>query len=90
MMLIHSIGLSVPTVCGLIVPFRELMPVFLTTLLFVLLGLVIFALAFVVIAKVAPFSVRKELEEDQNIALAIVIAAVILGSAMIIAAAING
>ena len=37
-----------------------------------------------------PFSVRKEIEEDQNIALAIVIASVILGSALIIAAAIHG
>jgi putative membrane protein len=90
MMLIHSIGLYVPTVCGLIVPFRELMPVLVTTLLFVLLGLVIFALAFVVIEKVTPFSVRKEIEEDHNVALAIVIASVIFGSALIIAAAIHG
>ena len=89
-MLIHSIGFNVPTVFGLIVPFRELMPVLVTSLLFVLLGLVIFALAFLVIEKVAPFSVRKELEEDHNVALAIVIAAVILGSSLIIAAAIHG
>jgi putative membrane protein len=90
MMLIHSIGLYVPTVYGLIVPFRELMPVLVTTLLFVLLGLVIFALAFVVIQKVTPFSVRKEIEEDHNVALAIVIASVIFGTALIIAAAIHG
>ena len=89
-MLIHSIGLYVPTMCGLIVPFRELLPVLVTTLLFVLLGLVIFALAFVVIQKVTPFSVRKEIEEDHNVALAIVIASVIFGTALIIAAAING
>jgi uncharacterized membrane protein YjfL (UPF0719 family) len=90
MMLIHSIGLYVPTVCGLIVPFRELLPVLVTTLLFVLLGLLVFALAFLVIEKVTPFSVRKELEDDHNVALAIVIASVILGSALIIAAAIHG
>jgi putative membrane protein len=42
-----------------------------------------------VITKVAPFSVRKEIEDDQNIALAIVIASVILGSALIIAAAVH-
>ncbi|MDQ3172271.1 MAG: DUF350 domain-containing protein [Acidobacteriota bacterium] len=89
-MLIHSIGLYVPTMCGLIVPFRELLPVLITTLLFVLMGLVIFTLAFVIIEKVTPFSVRKELEEDHNVALAIVIASVILGSALIIAAAIHG
>jgi hypothetical protein len=34
--------------------------------------------------------VRKEIEEDHNVALAIVIAAVILGSAIIIAAAVHG
>ena len=37
----------------------------------------------------APFSVRKEIEDDQNVALAIVIASVILGSALIIAAAVH-
>jgi putative membrane protein len=89
-MLIHLIGLYIPMVCGMIVPFRDLLPVLVTTLLFVLLGLLIFALAYVVIDKVTPFSVRKELEEDHNVALAIVIASVILGTALIIAAAIHG
>jgi uncharacterized membrane protein YjfL (UPF0719 family) len=67
-----------------------IMPVLVTTLVFVILGLIIFALAFFVIAKATPFSVRKEIEEDQNVALAIVIASVILGSALIIAAAVHG
>ncbi len=89
-MLIHLIDLNLPAVFGLIVPFRELLPVLVTTMLFVLLGLVIFALAYMVIDKVTPFSVRKELEEDHNVALAIVIASVILGTALIIAAAIHG
>ncbi|HEY9500394.1 MAG TPA: DUF350 domain-containing protein [Pyrinomonadaceae bacterium] len=75
---------------GLIVPLEGLIPILVTTLVFVLLGLIVFALAFLVIAKSSPFSVRKEIEEDQNIALAIVIASVILGSALIIAAAIHG
>jgi uncharacterized membrane protein YjfL (UPF0719 family) len=78
------------SIVGLVVSLEALLPVLVTTLVFVLLGLVIFALAFLVIAKVTPFSVRKEIEEDQNTALAIVIAAVILGSALIIAAAIHG
>lgn len=90
MMLIDSIGFKTSSVYGLIVPLRELLPVLVTTLLFVLLGLVVFALAFLVIEKVAPFSVRRELEEDQNVAIAIVIGSVILGSALIIAAAIHG
>jgi uncharacterized membrane protein YjfL (UPF0719 family) len=73
-----------------VVPLEGLLSTLITTLVFVVLGLIIFTLAFFVIAMATPFSVRKELEEDQNIALAIVIASVILGSALIIAAAIHG
>ncbi len=80
----------ISSIPGLAIPMETLLPVVVTTIVFVLLGLIIFALAFVIIAKSTPFSVRKEIEEDQNIALAIVIASVILGSALIIAAAIHG
>lgn len=54
------------------------------------LGIALFALAFWIIVKVTPFSLRKEIEEDQNTALAIIIAAVILGIALIVSAAIQG
>ena len=74
---------------GLFIPMENLLPVVVTTLVFVVIGLIVFALAFLVIAKAAPFSVRKEIEDDQNIALAIVIGSVILGSALIIAAAVH-
>lgn len=83
-MLIDSIA-----ALGFAIPLEGLLPVIVTTLVFVLIGLIVFALAFLVIAKAAPFSVRKEIEDDQNIALAIVIASVILGSALIIAAAVH-
>ena len=76
-------------ILGLAIPLEGLLPVVVTTLVFVVIGLIIFALAFLIIAKAAPFSVRKEIEDDQNIALAIVIASVILGSALIIAAAVH-
>jgi uncharacterized membrane protein YjfL (UPF0719 family) len=66
------------------------LPVVVTTLVFVVIGLIVFALTFFVITKATPFSVRKEIEDDQNVALAIVIASVILGSALIIAAAVHG
>ena len=78
------------TYFGLVVPMESLLPVFVTTLVFVVFGLIVFALAFFVIAKATPFSVRKEIEEDHNVALAIVIASVILGCAIIIAAAVHG
>jgi len=55
-----------------------------------LLGLILFAVAFWIIVKVSPFSIRKEMEEDQNIALGIVIGSVIIGIALIVAAAIHG
>ena len=49
-----------------------------------------FAISFFVIKLVTPFSIRKEIEEDQNTALAIMIGSVILGLSIIIAAAIGG
>ena len=75
---------------GFVVPIEGILPVFVTTLVFVVFGLIVFALAFLIIAKATPFSVRKEIEEDHNVALAIVIGAVILGTALIIAAAVHG
>ena len=77
-------------VFGVVVPLESLLPTFVTTLVFVLLGLLVFALTFLIITKATPFSVRKEIEEDHNVALAVVIASVILGSAIIIAAAVHG
>ena len=75
---------------GLIVKLEELGPVLATTSIFVLIGLIVFAIAFLIVVLVSPFSVKKEIEEDQNIALAIIIGALIIGIAMIIAAAIQG
>lgn len=75
---------------ALIVKLEDILPVLITTIVFVLLGLIVFAIAYLIIVKVSPFSVRKEIEDDQNIALGIVIGAVILGVAIIIASAING
>lgn len=64
--------------------------VLLWSLVYAVIGVVIFGLAFWVVTKVTPFSVRKEIEEDQNIALGIIIGAVILGISIIIGAAITG
>lgn len=57
---------------------------------FALLGIAVFALAFLLMSKLSPFSIRKEIEHDQNTALAILMGSVILGVAHIIAAAISG
>lgn len=63
---------------------------FLVTMGYALMGLLAFALAFIIIVKMTPFSLRKEIEEDHNVALSIVMAAVILGVAMIVAATVQG
>lgn len=70
--------------------FEHMMNQFVGSLMFSFLGLIVFAIAFWLIVKIAPFSVRQELEKDQNVALGIVIAAVIIGIAMIISAAVHG
>ena len=57
---------------------------------FAALGIAIFAAAFWIFVKTAPFSVKKEIAEDQNTALAIVMGSVILGLSIIIAASVNG
>ena len=53
------------------------------------IGIVVFALAFFVMVKISPFSVQKEIEEDQNISLGILMGSVIIGLAMIISAVVG-
>jgi len=63
---------------------------FLVTVAYTVFGLIVFGVAFWLITKLVPFSMRKEIEDDQNTALGIVIGAVILGLAIIIASTIHG
>lgn len=60
------------------------------SLVYCLIGVVMFAISFMIIKMVTPFSIRKEIEEDQNTALAVMIGSVILGLSIIIAAAVGG
>jgi uncharacterized membrane protein YjfL (UPF0719 family) len=73
-----------------VVPMNQMLDLIVETLAFTIIGLILFAVAYGIIVKVSPFSIRKELEEDQNIALGIVIASVIIGIALIVAAAVHG
>jgi uncharacterized membrane protein YjfL (UPF0719 family) len=75
---------------AMIVEFDKLLPVLATTLIFVFIGLIIFGLAYLIVVLVTPFSVKKEIEEDQNTALAIIIGSLIIGIALIISSAIQG
>jgi len=63
------------------------------SVLYSAIGIVMFAAGFLVIKQVTGLSlasIRKEIEEDQNTALAIVIGSVIIGLSLIIAHAIGG
>jgi putative membrane protein len=60
------------------------------TALFGTLGIVLFVVALKVIRATMPYSVDKEIAEDQNVALGIVMGAILLGLAIIVAVAIKG
>lgn len=51
-------------------------------------GMLVFTFFFLLIVKVAPFPLIKEIEEDQNTALAVLMGSVMIGLSIIIAAAI--
>jgi len=61
-----------------------------TSLVFSLLGVIIFWICFIVIDKITPYNLWREIVEKNNISLAIVVAAMCLGIAIIVAAAIHG
>jgi uncharacterized membrane protein YjfL (UPF0719 family) len=63
--------------------------VILNALLFAVLGIVIFVGTFVVIDKMTPYHLWKEIVEDKNIALAILLGAMSIGLCIIIAAAVH-
>jgi len=60
-----------------------------STVVYSLLGFVLFIIAFVLMEKLTPFSIRKEIEEDQNVALAVIMAGITIGMAIIVSAAIR-
>ena len=63
---------------------------FFGSIIYALIGVVIFWLCFVIIDKVTPYDLWGEIVEKQNRALALVVAAMCLGISIIVAAAIHG
>jgi uncharacterized membrane protein YjfL (UPF0719 family) len=61
----------------------------LSTVIYAVIGMIVFGLAFWIFNKLMPFSVRKEIEEDQNTALGIIVGAFLVGLAIIIASAVH-
>ena len=73
---------------ALVVKIDQLLEVLVTTLIFVFIGLLFFIIAYAILSRV--FHIHKEIEEDHNTALGIVVGSIMIGIAIIIAAAIHG
>ena len=59
------------------------------TLVYFIIGVALFGVAFKVMEMVTPFSIRKEIEDDHNVALGIVIGSALIGLAIVLAAVIQ-
>ncbi|MDQ0248754.1 uncharacterized membrane protein YjfL (UPF0719 family) [Sphingomonas kyeonggiensis] len=66
------------------------LPALLSTLLYAVIGIVVFAVGFVVLDLLTPGKLWQEIHEKQNVAVAVFAGAVAIGLAMIVAAAIHG
>ena len=69
--------------------FLNLAAVF-SSIVFALIGVVVFGLCFVIIDKLTPYQLWLEIVEKQNMSLGMVVAALCLGISIIVAAAIHG
>jgi putative membrane protein len=58
-------------------------------LVYSLMGVIVFWVSFVIIDKITPYDLWKEIVEERNQALATVVAAMCIGIAVIVAAAIH-
>jgi uncharacterized membrane protein YjfL (UPF0719 family) len=61
----------------------------LNALVFAFMGILIFVIAFIVMDKLTPYHLWKEIIQEHNMALAILVGAMSLGICIIIAAAIH-
>jgi uncharacterized membrane protein YjfL (UPF0719 family) len=61
----------------------------LNAIVYAFLGILIFVIAFVIIDKMTPYHLWKEIVEDKNVALAVLIGAMSIGMCIIIAAAVH-
>lgn len=57
--------------------------------MFAALGIILFIVAFVVIDKMTPYALWKEIVEEKNLALAVMVGAMSIGMCLIIAAAVH-
>lgn len=68
---------------------ENLLSNFIAALLFALLGIVVLLISFITLDLLTPYALWKEIVDQKNTALAILIGAIALGLSIIIAAAIH-
>lgn len=59
------------------------------TAVYSIVGIILMGLGFFIVKLFTPFSIKKEIEEDQNVSLGIIIGSIILGISIIVAAVIT-
>jgi putative membrane protein len=62
----------------------------LSAVVYSLIGFAVFGVAMLIMTKISPFSIRKEIEQDQNVSLAILMGSIFIALSIIIQAAIRG
>jgi putative membrane protein len=61
----------------------------LNALVYALLGILIFVLSFAILDKMTPYALWREIVEEKNVALAILVGAMSIGMCIIIASAVH-
>ena len=64
--------------------------IFFGSILYALIGVIVFVICFVIIDKVTPYDLWREICEEKNTALAVVVGSIAIAIGLIVAAAIHG
>lgn len=64
--------------------------IFVGSILFALIGVLVFWLCFIIVDKLTPYDLWKEIIEEKNVALAIVVGAMCIAIGLIVSAAVHG
>jgi putative membrane protein len=64
--------------------------IFVGSILFALIGVLVFWVCFIIVDKLTPYNLWKEIIEEKNTALAIVVGAMCIAIGLIVSAAVHG
>ncbi len=64
--------------------------IFFGSMLFALIGVLVFWVCFIIVDKLTPYDLWKEIIEEKNIALAIVVGSMCIAIGLIVSAAVHG